>query len=321
MLAEFRCMGDNRDPGMKTMFAPSIHPDTGERVEWESDVQLPARASATELLERMREAVPMTLLARRWVREGCRHHACNALAGALAHANWEEEKASQFLSLVIEHARGSDFEHLRQAPRNVRDTFAKFRRRQPVTGLARLIELGTPEPVVRKIRDLLHLGQTTALTLASEGWQKPLPIENPLPSVNPFDVRVLPDAFRAFVEDAAELMQAPMDFIAAPLELAYAGAAGRRIKIYPKREDDTWRVVPNLWGVSIAPPVLFKTATQEIALRPVRQIEARYIEEYGTTFAQYLLDEAEDEQRLKAWNQLCVAAYKKGNRPPPRPVN
>lgn len=76
-----------------------------------------------------------------------------------------------------------------------------------------------------------------------------------LPELN---LNSIPQAMRHWVQDAAERMQVPPDFFAAPCLVAFAAVVGKQMMIFPKQEDD-WAVVPNLWGAIIARPGLFKS--------------------------------------------------------------
>ena len=45
-------------------------------------------------------------------------------------------------------------------------------------------------------------------------WPEPDPVEEQLPPVPEFDLRLLPEALRPIVEDSADRMQVPIDFTA-----------------------------------------------------------------------------------------------------------
>ncbi len=75
------------------------------------------------------------------------------------------------------------------------------------------------------------------------------------PQLNP---EILPSIMRNWVNDAAERMQVPPEFFAAPCLVAFASVVGRQAGIFPKQEDN-WFKVPNLWGAIIARPGLFKS--------------------------------------------------------------
>jgi putative DNA primase/helicase len=50
-----------------------------------------------------------------------------------------------------------------------------------------------------------------------------------------------------------------MDYAALVMVLCLAGAVNRRATIQPKAQDDSWIVVPNLWGGITAPPGFMKS--------------------------------------------------------------
>ena len=77
---------------------------------------------------------------------------------------------------------------------------------------------------------------------------RPEPLDDALPDVAQFDLELMPESFRPLVKDVAERMQVPMDFPAVAAIATLAGVTNRRALIQPKRNDDSWIVVPNLWG-------------------------------------------------------------------------
>jgi putative DNA primase/helicase len=93
-----------------------------------------------------------------------------------------------------------------------------------------------------------------------------------LPPVELFDLDLLPDSLRAWIEDVAERLQCPADYSAVAAMVLLGGIVGRKIGIRPKRHDD-WLVIPNLWGAVIGRPGLMKTPALQEPLRIVRQFE------------------------------------------------
>lgn len=89
-------------------------------------------------------------------------------------------------------------------------------------------------------------------------WSDPQDLPEGLPSVAPFDFRLLPVTLRPFVEDIAERMQCPPDYSAMAAMVGLGAVTGRQVTIRPKREDD-WQIVPSLWGMIVGPPSLMKT--------------------------------------------------------------
>ncbi len=90
-----------------------------------------------------------------------------------------------------------------------------------------------------------------------EPWGDPLPLPDGLPPVMVFDMALLPESFKPWIEDITERMQCPPDYAAIAAMIAAASLIGRKIGIRPKRQDD-WLVIPNLWGVAIGRPGVMK---------------------------------------------------------------
>jgi Protein of unknown function (DUF3987) len=126
-----------------------------------------------------------------------------------------------------------------------------------------------------------------------EDWPAPLPLPDPLPSVEPFEPTLLPEVFRPWIKDIAERMQCPLDYPAVAAMVALATVVGRRIGIRPKRRDD-WLVVPNLWGGVVGRPGVLKTPAIQEPLRPLRRLEF----EAGRAY----------EQAVTQWNVQQIIA-------------
>lgn len=97
------------------------------------------------------------------------------------------------------------------------------------------------------------------------------------------DLKSLPAVMRDWVCDAAERMQVPPDFFAAPCLVGFASVVGRQIGIFPKQEDN-WFVVPNLWGAIIARPGLFKSPAILEATSFVRALAEKSSYQYEIDF-------------------------------------
>lgn len=135
----------------------------------------------------------------------------------------------------------------------------------------------------------------TRATAHATDWLAPVPLRDGLPAVAAFELELLPDILRARVTDVAERMQCPPDLVAVPLVIALASIIGRRCGIAPKRHDD-WYVVPNLWGLTVAPPGFQKTPAAREAIGPLESMQARAVADFESAKAsheaQVLLDDA-----------------------------
>ncbi|MBS1856111.1 MAG: DUF3987 domain-containing protein [Acidobacteria bacterium] len=147
---------------------------------------------------------------------------------------------------------------------------------------------------------------TTPVPWVQGQWPQPKPLSTTLPPVVAFDPDLLPVAFRAYALDVAERMQVPLDFPAAALLVALAGATGRRARIRPKRHDRDWVVVPNLWGGIVSRPGNLKSPLISAVLRPLRELEKAAIAEHKEQMGAYELE-------LEAWEARKKAAFKAGD--------
>jgi putative DNA primase/helicase len=146
----------------------------------------------------------------------------------------------------------------------------------------------------------------------SADWPEPLPIGSELPPVAAFDLALLPEALRDFVEDLAERMQVPLDYPAACLMVSLAGAVNRRAVMQPKRSDSSWQVVPNLWGGIVAPPGFLKSPVLHAISKPLYAQEALWRVEHESQLVEYEMCKEDLDLRLAAWKEQIKSAYKKG---------
>lgn len=105
----------------------------------------------------------------------------------------------------------------------------------------------------------------------AESGIRPLP-DTDMPPVEKFDPEFLPESIRGFVVDAADRMQAPIDFIAVASLVGAGALIGRKATIQPKQYDN-WTLAPNQWGMVVGRPSAMKSPAISAALKPIRTIE------------------------------------------------
>jgi hypothetical protein len=132
-------------------------------------------------------------------------------------------------------------------------------------------------------------------------WEGPLPL-GAAPSAAAFPVDVLPGAARRLVEEAADAIHCPPDYVAVPALVLAGAAAGaaRKLQVKPGRQ-----LQPNLYAAVIGGPSGGKTPALRMAATPLYRLQ-------GELHATYLHELAEHEDRL--------TRREKGEAKPPRPV-
>jgi hypothetical protein len=133
---------------------------------------------------------------------------------------------------------------------------------------------------------------------SSSDWPEPKPLPDILSPVDPFDYSLLPKAFRGFVEDNAERMQAPPDFAAIAMMLTEAAAIGNKVCIRPKRHDD-WLVSPNMWGFGVGRPGIMKTPSVREPLKVLQTLEIEAKKKFDKEMMEFMVRAAIGEAKKK----------------------
>jgi putative DNA primase/helicase len=152
-----------------------------------------------------------------------------------------------------------------------------------------------------------------------EPWDDPEDLGCELPPVSAFDLQLLPESLRPWVEDVADRMQVPVDFPATAALAALAGVCNRRAEIQPKAYDSSWKVVPNLWSALIGPPGDMKTPTIQTITDPARGIETDWRNAYENEMRAYEKDQEIAELDILAWKIDYQRAKKAKTNPPSKP--
>jgi len=150
--------------------------------------------------------------------------------------------------------------------------------------------------------------ESGADTATSEpmAWAGPVPVDEPLLPVPPFKLEYLPKAFRPWAKDVAERMCVPLDFVGISMICCLAGATNRRVFVYPKANDETWKEALNLGGFVVTESGGMKTPTWKAVMNTLTGVEIRMREEhaqemkvYKDRMAAYKLAVTERKARLK----------------------
>ena len=121
------------------------------------------------------------------------------------------------------------------------------------------------------------------------------------------------------VEDVADRMQVPLDFPAIVCMSVLAGLCERRALIQPKEKDDSWLVVPNLWGAIIAGPGMMKSPVIGCVTAPARALEAEWRTKHEEDLRQYEAGLETAALDKAVWAENYKRAAKKREAAPPKP--
>jgi hypothetical protein len=111
-----------------------------------------------------------------------------------------------------------------------------------------------------------------------EQWPYPKPLPAGLAPVEPFSSEFLPDALAPWVDDIANRLQCPPDYVAVTALTSLGAVIGQRIGIKPQAKTD-WIEIPNVWGAFIGRPGMLKSPAMGEALKPIHRLEAEAAKE------------------------------------------
>jgi hypothetical protein len=314
--AQGKSLVEIRSERQQTLVPPSIHP-SDERLTWEA-IGEPAVVDPETLRRCVDKVAAGALLVGAYPKQGSRHDFANALGGTLLREGWEIQEICEFVE-VIGEAAGDE-----ETPGRVRDVIATGKRllaggsATGVPTLALILGTEVASRFFQFLRLRTHKNGPSTITV-NLGWPDPAPLNDELPPVDSFDLQYLPESFRPLVEDVSERTQTPPDYAAAAAVVALAGCVNRRASIQPKAMDDSWRVVPNLWGAIVAPPGYMKSPILHAMTAPLNQIEDFWRADHKNRLAEFESAKVEAEIRQASWRELYKKALKEEKDLPIRP--
>ena len=130
-------------------------------------------------------------------------------------------------------------------------------------------------------------------------WPDPQKLDESLPPVPPFPIKLLPKRIAAYVQDVAERMSCPVDFPAIAAMVALASALGSRVCCKPYA-NGTWFVPAGAWGMVVSPPSAIKSPPLSEMLRPLYEMDKAAAEQYRLALEQYQINKAIHDNAVKA---------------------
>ncbi len=144
---------------------------------------------------------------------------------------------------------------------------------------------------------------------AEEPWNLPKPLPQLLPVAPSMPVEIIPEPLREWLQDISERLQVPMELVAVPSVVALSSIIGRQVGINPKQNDD-WLVLPNLWGMIVAPPSMKKTPAMNEVLKALGPLVTQAHTNYQQQLAEFNASHAVTKAQIEANSELMRKAAK-----------
>jgi hypothetical protein len=270
-----------------------------------------ADLSDDELLRRMFKAANGDKIKRVWHGDDSDHDGDEsrgdlALCGFLA--SWAQKDAARIERLFDTSARST------RPKWNDRPDYRARTIREAIAGCTWVYEPGVEVVFTRGKGDAegcVSFGSTPT-HISPNFSAPPKALTTDLLEVPPLNPDLLPDALRPWIEDAAERIGCPVEFIAAPAIVALGSVTGRKIGIRPKRHDE-WLVVPNLWGGVVGKPGALKTPGTSEGLRHLYRLEEEARRDHEGAMAMHEADKAVAKAKAEGAKDQLKKRAKAGN--------
>ena len=143
-------------------------------------------------------------------------------------------------------------------------------------------------------------------------WSTPKEITAELLPVEELTPEMIPEPLRDWLTDIAHRMQVPLDFSATACVVMLSSIIGTRLSIRPKK-NDSWQVIPNLWGVLIQRPSQLKSPPVQEVLKVLDKLEAESFKQNEDAEKIYQNENRKFEMKQKIYENNLRKAFKKGD--------
>jgi hypothetical protein len=277
MLVELRTGGGGK--GSVSMFPPSLHPGSGEVVEWDEDGE-PQRIDGDELKQKVSELAVATLLVRHYPRGGGRHQAFLVLGGLLARARFSADDIELFAEVVANAAGDEEVQKRIEAAASAVDRLVQ---NEDTPGLPRFAAVWG-QAVAERAAEWLGLNEPTQRAGSRSrrsrfnihSWDDPdrSLLDDRRGDLPDFPLEVLqPPTLQDLVIRAARDSGTRVDHVVVPL-LGIAGSligSSRRVKAAK-----TWSAPMSLWTAVVGFSGTGKTPGLDVSRDVLAAIEAGY---------------------------------------------
>jgi hypothetical protein len=142
-------------------------------------------------------------------------------------------------------------------------------------------------------------------------WKKPQEITAELLPVEELTPEMIPEPLRDWLTDIAHRMQVPLDFSATACVVMLSSIIGTRLSIRPKK-NDSWQVIPNLWGALIQRPSQLKSPPVQEVFKVLDKLEAESFKQNEDAEKTYQNENRKFEMKQKIYEDNLRKAMKKG---------
>lgn len=130
-------------------------------------------------------------------------------------------------------------------------------------------------------------------------WPELKPLDESLPPVPPFPIKLLPDLIGDYVIDVAERMSCPVEFPAIGAIVVLCAAVGSQIHCTPYAQG-SWMVPAGAWGMVVSSAGALKSPPLSEMLRPLYEMDKMAAGQYRLALEQYQIDKAIYDNAVKA---------------------
>lgn len=156
---------------------------------------------------------------------------------------------------------------------------------------------------IAELEKYLQVPRSQPTVSGAEVWPEPAALPSQLLPVPNLTAKHLPKALRAGVEDIAERIGCPLEYVAIPTLVGAGIVLGNQVGLWPKQHDESWVVYTGFWGGIVGEPGTMKTPALNAAFAPLYAIERREIDGYRQALAKYHSDKKAYEKALSDFKQ------------------
>lgn len=148
--------------------------------------------------------------------------------------------------------------------------------------------------------------------LDAKPWPKPRPLTAQQPIAAAFDLTLIPEQLRPWIQDNVDRMQCPPEFVVLPFIASLGAILGRKVVIYPKRYDK-WAEYPNLWCMTVGHPGQMKSPAMDVGLEPLNELASAARKEFEVAQKHFEHERQFYEMKQKHLQKAVAKALDKGD--------